>query len=123
VVRRIKGLRPPLLRALGTEAEPRWDVVRGYLRFFGPATPKDAAAFLDAPVKDVAAHWPEDVEPTTVLGVDGDRSILAEDVAALSAAADGDGTVRLLGPYDGYLQLRDRPTLVDDKPGRKTCGG
>ncbi len=34
--------------------------IRNYLRFLGPATPNDVAAFLDAPVAEIKAHWPED---------------------------------------------------------------
>jgi Winged helix DNA-binding domain len=114
VLRRTPGAQPGLFRTLGAEAEARFDVVRGYLRFYGPATPKDAAAFLDAPVKDVVAHWPEDVETMQIVGVDGDRSVLVDDLPSLRAGFDAPGEVRLVGPYDAWLQLRDRAVLVPD---------
>src|SRR5690606_4168602 len=41
VLRRIPKLKPPLLRRLGDAADPRFDVVRGYLRFYGPARIRD----------------------------------------------------------------------------------
>ena len=107
---------PRLFGTSGTEAAPRFDVVRNYLRFFGPARPRDAAAFLDAPAKEVIAHWPEDVVPVQVTGTTGSWSVLAGDVDALvAAAAPGPAPVRLLGPYDAWLQLRDRDTLLPDR--------
>ena len=119
VLRRIKGARPALFATSGTRAEAQWDVVRNYLRFYGPASIKDAATFLDSPVKEVKAHWPEDAEPVTVRELDEkeERFVLAGDLEDLSASPDPAGTVRLLGPYDAWLQLRDRATLVSD-PGR-----
>ena len=32
--------------------------IRNYLRFLGPATPNDVAAFLDSPVAEIKEHWP-----------------------------------------------------------------
>ncbi len=44
-------------------------MIRGYLRFYGPpATPAHVASFLDAPVRDVKAHWPIDAEEIEVNG-------------------------------------------------------
>ena len=116
VLRRIPRYQPRLFGTSGAEAAPRFDVVRNYLRFFGPARPRDAAAFLDAPAKEVIAHWPEDVVPVEVTGTTGSWSVLAGDVDALvAAAAPGPAPVRLLGPYDAWLQLRDRDTLLPDR--------
>ncbi|WP_435736747.1 crosslink repair DNA glycosylase YcaQ family protein [Cellulosimicrobium sp. PMB13] len=125
VLQRAAELDAPLYGRLADEADPRLDVVRGYLRLLGPASVQDVAAFLDAPVRDVRAAWPEDAVAVDV--VDGDASgegrraqrwVLADDADALADAADGlsDGAsrVRLLGPYDLYLQLRDRRLLVPD---------
>ncbi len=86
----------------------RFDLIRAYLRLLGPATPKHVADFLDAPVKDVKAHWPEDVIEMMVGGEA--RSLLAADEQALESA-DATAT-RLLGPFDLFLQARDRATLV-----------
>ena len=110
------GTSPPVLRpvpglAPATDVPPRLDVVRGYLRLLGPATPKLVAGYLDAPVRDVQAHWPEDAVEMTV---DGERRwLLAEDVARLAEVPPAAG-VALLGPFDLFLQARDRPLLVDD---------
>lgn len=134
VLRRVPGFRAPLYRHAGTTADPRFDVVRGYLRFLGPATARTVAGFLDAPVREVRAHLEgrlaDAVVPVTVDGVPdavtagGPVLALAPDADALAGAAerldatgwgDDDGpAVRLVGPFDPYLQLQDRPLLVED---------
>jgi hypothetical protein len=106
---------PPVLRpvpdfAAAASYPGRLDPVRAYLRLCGPATAKQVAEYIDAPVKEVKARWPEDA---VEVDVEGERRwILAEDEEALRGAEAG-GT-RLLGPYDLFLQARDRATLVDD---------
>ncbi|MEV4122004.1 winged helix DNA-binding domain-containing protein [Micromonospora sp. NPDC049645] len=104
VLRRITGFRA------ATTPGDRFDLIRAYLRLLGPATPKHVADYLDAPVKDVRAHWPEDVIEVRV-GSEV-RSLLAADEEALGSA-DARGT-RLLGPFDLFLQAKDRATLVPD---------
>ena len=91
------------------------DVVRGYLRLHGPATPQQAAEYLDAPVREVRQRWPEDAVEVSVAGAT--RWLLAADVDA--ATAGPTRTTRLLGPFDPYLQTRDRALLVPD-PARAT---
>jgi hypothetical protein len=109
------GTSPPVLQpvpglAPAPAVPPRFDVVRGYLRLLGPATPKHVAEFLDAPVADVRAHWPADA---VEVSLDGEtRWLVAADLPALDAAPPAG--VRLLGPYDLFLQARDRRLLVDD---------
>ncbi|MGH3334643.1 MAG: DNA glycosylase AlkZ-like family protein, partial [Nocardioides sp.] len=113
---------PPVLRRI-----PRWrgpaasvperlDPVRGVLRLLGPATPKLVAGYVDAPVREVAARWPEDV---ATVEVDGQRlDLLVDDVPALSGA-ESSGVVRMLGPFDLFLQGRDRDLVVPDPAARK----
>lgn len=107
---------PPVLQPIpdfapAATVPDRLDVVRAYLRLHGPATPQQAAAYLDAPVKEVQARWPEDA---VEVQVDGDRRwALADDVDALTAGPVR--TTRLLGPFDPYLQTRDRSLLVPDE--------
>jgi len=105
------GTSPPVLRPLpgfhrATEVPERLDVVRAYLRLLGPATPKHVADYLDAPVRDVRARWPADA---VEVSVEGQRrwmlGPLADDVPVAT---------RLLGPYDLFLQARDRSLLVSD---------
>ncbi|WP_430331541.1 winged helix DNA-binding domain-containing protein [Rhodococcus sp. ACT016] len=116
VLERIPGWRGKPYSRTGVEADARFDVIRGYLRFFGPSEPKAVAAYVDAPVKDVKGQWPED---TTEVSVDGTpRWILSDDLAAL-LDPPADDSVRLLGPFDPYLQLKDRELLVSDEARRK----
>ncbi|MFD6260255.1 winged helix DNA-binding domain-containing protein [Micromonospora chalcea] len=106
---------PPVLERISAfrpAAAPgdRFELIRAYLRLLGPATPKHVADYLDAPVKEVKARWPRDA---VEVSVDGEtRWLLAADEAAL-ASADAT-TTRLLGPFDLFLQAKDRATLVPD---------
>jgi hypothetical protein len=109
------GTSPPVLEPIAhfyraATVPPHLDVIRSYLHLLGPATPKQVADYLDAPVTDVRARWPADVVEVDVEGER--RSILAADADALDGGP-GRGT-RLLGPYDLFLQARDRGLLVDD---------
>jgi hypothetical protein len=127
VLHRIEGLEPLAFSVRGTDAPARFDLVRGYLRFYGPARPKDVAEFLDTSVKEVKARWPDDVVEVEVVDdrgtvLPGPWSVLTEDLDELlvdPAVGEGQGTVRLVGPYDPYVQLRGRELLVDDAARRK----
>ncbi|MET0999252.1 MAG: crosslink repair DNA glycosylase YcaQ family protein [Marmoricola sp.] len=112
VIERIKGW-----RGMARTVEPSLDPVRAALRLLGPATVKQVATYLDSPVKDVRARWPDDVETVTVDGEQ--RDLLAQDVEALSSPADVSDVVRLLGPFDLLLQGRDRELAVPDEAHRK----
>ena len=121
---------PPVLRRI-----PRWpaaqvgavdrpqagddgsvDVLRALLRLLGPVTPKQAAAYLDAPLRDVQDRWPQDA---VEVDVDGQvAGVLDGDLAALQDPP-AEPLVRLLGPYDLYLQGRERELLVPDKAHHK----
>jgi hypothetical protein len=122
---------PPVLRPI-----PRWpatlvgdlepspddgpfDLVRGTLHLLGPLDPQQVATFLDAPLRDVKERWPED---TVQVEVDGTAAwALEPDVAALDAASEPPDkpVVRLLGPYDLFLQGRDRDVIVPDRTRHK----
>lgn len=111
VMRRIPGWRGPAKRV-----PEHLDPVRAVLRLLGPADPTLVAGYVDSPVAEVKARWPEDVVPVEV---DGQRlDVLAEDLEALT---DPPGTrgVRLLGPFDLFLQGRDRELVVPDPAARK----
>jgi hypothetical protein len=111
VLRRIKGWRGP-----ARSVPDRLDPIRAVLRFLGPATPRLVAGYLDAPVREVAARWPEDVEAVDVDG--SELQLLAADATALRDAGPIGG-VRLLGPFDLFLQGRDRELVVPDERARK----
>lgn len=112
VVQRITRWRGPAARVPTT-----LDVVRGYLHLLGPATPKLVAGYLDAPVTEVRNRWPDD---TVEVAVDGERRwILEADETTLRSARPRRGVVRLLSPFDLFLQARDRELLVPDAARRK----
>lgn len=88
------------------------DLLRGLLHLLGPMTAKQAAGYLDSPVKEVQARWPHDA---VEVDVEGTRAYLLDaDLAALEDPPH-EPLVRLLGPYDLFLQGRDRDLLVPDK--------
>ena len=88
--------------------------IRNYLRFLGPATPNDVAAFLDAPVAEIKAHWPDDA-----IEVTGGRQtqVAVRDGAARTILIRT--WLRLLGSHDLFLQARDRALIVPDKSRHK----
>lgn len=105
------GTSPPVLQPVPglapSDAVPeRLDVVRGYLRLLGPATPRQVAGYLDAPATEVQARWPADA---VEVDVDGERRWTLD-----PDGAEADPVTRLLGPYDLFLQARDRQLLVAD---------
>jgi winged helix DNA-binding protein len=90
----------------------------GYLALLGPAGTGEFAGYLDARRADVATAWPED--DLVEVSID-DRSawLPADRLDALRTAPEPD-IVRLLGPFDPYLQARDRDLIVPDKAVQKT---
>jgi hypothetical protein len=109
------GTSPPVLQPIpgfapAARSSPRHDVIRGYLRLLGPATPSQVAAYLDAPVKEVKARWPDDAVDVSVDG---------EVASTLVPPGEPVQLTRLLGPFDLYLQARDREVLVADPARRK----
>jgi hypothetical protein len=109
------GTSPPVLEPIegftrAAEVPEQYDVIRAYLRLLGPATPKDVAGYLDSSVKEVKARWPSDA---VEVSVDGAAAwVLAVDVDQL--AGDPPTVTRLLGPFDLFLQAKDRSLLVAD---------
>ncbi len=88
----------------------------GYLTYLGPAGVGEFAGYLDARRADVATAWPDGLVEVSVAGR---PAWLPESrVAALADPPDPD-IVRLLGPFDPYLQARDRDLIVPDKAVQK----
>jgi hypothetical protein len=114
---------PPVLRRIpdwprrpaGVATDPaaapqHLQVIRGYLRLLGPATPAEVAGFLDTTPTVIKPHWPDDA---VEVRVEGTRKWLLGEV--LQAAP----VVRLLGPYDLLVQGKDRDLLVPESAHRK----
>ena len=123
------GTSPPVLRRIpgwpkrtpGPAPDPMaapesLQPIRNYLRFLGPATPNDVAAFLDSPVAEIKAHWPA-----------GRARGHRRWPAGLGARRVGDiehdhELLRLLGGFDLFLQGKDRDLIVPDSAGTRNSG-
>lgn len=87
-------------------------LIEGYLSLLGPASQGDVAGYLGARRADIVEVWPDGL---VEVSVDGRIAWLpGACVDALTTAPEPE-MVRLLGPYDPYLQARDREVIVPDK--------
>lgn len=94
--------------------QARAELLRRYLRSYGPSTRAHFAAWLGVRTADVGPWW-DTVEGELVpVEFDGPAWLLAGDVGKLGASAMPTG-VRLLPPGDPYTQLRDRGTVVEER--------
>ncbi|MDT4941173.1 MAG: hypothetical protein QOJ34_1262 [Pseudonocardiales bacterium] len=84
----------------------------GYLTYLGPADAGAFAGYLEARRADVATGWPDDL---VEVSVDGRTRWLPEQAVDALRSAPAAKLVRLLGPFDPYLQARDRELIVPDK--------
>jgi hypothetical protein len=128
------GTSPPVLRRIPewpesqpgpapdpTAAPASLQPIRNYLRFLGPATPTEVAAFLDSPVAEIKKHWPEDA---VEVSVDGRRGWLLGEVGGTAGGRGGvvppeiiehdQKLLLLLGGFDLFLQGKDRDLIVPD---------
>jgi Winged helix DNA-binding domain len=99
-------------KAAGTES-----LVRAYLTFLGPATESEVASFLGTNRLLVGPVWPDDLSEVSI---DGKRAWLPRTKLSALKEAKPEHMVRLLPPYDPYLQARDRGLLLEDKAQRKS---
>jgi hypothetical protein len=112
LVRPDEWLRAPSYRA--TPEEARAELVRRYLRCYGPSSPSDLAAWAGICPDQAAAMWALVRDELTDVDLAGRAaSILSSDVAAYDSPSKAEG-VRLVPPHDPYLQMRDRSLLVPD---------
>ncbi|MFE4001621.1 winged helix DNA-binding domain-containing protein [Nocardioides sp. YIM B13467] len=97
------------------EADPvacRRELLRRYLRCYGPSTRSDFATWLGVRAGDVDPWWSNLEGELVEVDFGGRTWALAGDLDALRTATMPTG-VRLLPPRDPYTQLRDRDTIVD----------
>jgi hypothetical protein len=103
--------------AVPAEAAGTDGLISAYLRLLGPATPAEAAKFLDTTQAAAAPAWPAGA--LAEVSVDGRRAWLPADRADALLSAPRPDVVRLLPPSDPYLQARDRNLLVPDRARQK----
>ena len=113
------GTSPPVLvPRRGAAAPSHTDLdalrrlIRAYLTLLGPATETDVAGYVGARRADLKAAWPDDLEQ---VNVDGHTAWLPPEQITLLHKAKAPRLTRLLGPFDPYLQARDRELIVPDK--------
>lgn len=95
-------------------AEPetsRAELLRRYLRSYGPSDRAGFAVWLGVRVGDIDPWWSQLEDELVEVDFDGTAWILAVDLDTLRAAKMPTG-VRMLPPRDPYTQLRDRETIV-----------
>lgn len=117
---------PPVLRRRPKAALPKHvdraalrRLVLAYLTLLGPASPADAADYLGARRADLADAWPESDLMEVRVG-NAKATYLPKGAGKALASPPEPDVVRLLGPFDPYLQARDRTVLVPDQAAHKT---
>jgi hypothetical protein len=118
------GTSPPVLRPRpGARVPKTVDVpalqrlIVAYLALLGPATEGDVAGYLDARRADIVGVWPGGLVP---VDVEGRAAWLPAERLDALLAAPAPEAVRLLAPFDPYLQARDRDLIVPDAAAQKT---
>ncbi len=90
----------------------RAELLRRYLRCYGPSTRAGFAAWAGVQVGDTDPWWNLLEDELTQVDFGGPGWILTEDLDALRSAPMPKGA-RLLPPRDPYTQLRDRDTILE----------
>ena len=108
---------------LGREPEETPDgdreLVRRFLRCFGPSTQAGLGEWLGASPRQAARLWAAAAEELAPVRFRGQtRYLLAEDLARAEGGDPGEGLL-LLGPHDPYLDLRDRELILEDPARRR----
>ncbi len=92
----------------------RAELLRRYLRCYGPSTRADFAAWVGVRAGDAGPWWSLIEDEMTQVDFDRKTWILTDDLKALQSPPTPKGA-RLLPPRDPYTQSRDRDTIVDKK--------
>ena len=93
----------------------RSELLRRYLRCYGPSTVNHFADWVGITTPDARRAWDQIADRLVEVKLDGRSTWLhADDVSHLESPPEISG-VRLLPPYDAYLDQRDRGTLVPDR--------
>jgi hypothetical protein len=107
-----RGNEPTFVRA--DAWVPRWrdapkdhaerELLRRYLRAFGPAAPADFASWTGMPLRDALRIWQREEPDLVPVTVEGRRAaILRDDLETLEAAELVGSPVRLLPYFDAFL--------------------
>lgn len=98
----------------------RVELLRRYLHCFGPSTAADFAAWVGIAPAEAQQGWEQMADKLVPVDLDGRRCWLhADDLNVFESPPEPFG-VRLLPPYDAYLDQRDRATLLPDRARHRT---
>lgn len=100
--------------------QARRELLRRFLRCYGPSTPQNFAAWAGTALQQAKEIW--ELVKGELVDVDaGGRKawLHEEDLPVWDAPAGAQG-VRILPPHDPYMQQRDRDVLVADKKLQRT---
>ncbi len=102
-------------RPLPDDPDGAQELVRRFLRCYGPAQVSDFQSWLGCSPKQAKRLWGGIAEELAPVELDGKRRwVLAEDLDLLAQGEEGERLL-LLGPHDPYLDLRDRDLILPDK--------
>jgi hypothetical protein len=96
-------------------AAMRAELLRRYLRCFGPSTVEHFASWVGITTADARSSWDQIEGGLVPVETAGCRTWLHRDDVSRLETATIPSSVRLLPPYDSYLDQRDRETLLPDK--------
>ena len=92
----------------------RHQLLRRYLRWFGPSAPGDFAAWAGITLRQSHALWSDAGVNLVRISVDDRETYLAADDLRLLERAPSPPALSLVAPHDPYLQARDRGVAVPD---------
>jgi hypothetical protein len=99
----------------GNAEKARAELLRRYLRCFGPTTPADFAAWVGIASSEAQEDWEYVADQLLEVDLDGRKSWIHSDDAHVLSDPPAAKGVRLLPPYDAYLDQRDRATLIPER--------
>lgn len=99
-------------------AAARSELLRRYLRCYGPSTRAHFAAWVGVSADDTDPWWTPLSAELTQVEYRGKAWLLTEDLHALRAPTETHG-VRMLPPHDPYTQMCDRGTILDERHHRE----
>lgn len=103
-------------RALEPPPDASAQLVRKFLRCFGPATPAMLASQLGCSGAQARRMWAQVADELAPVEVLGKRAfVLGSDLEGLMHPEPLERETLLLGPHDPYLDQRDRAVLLADK--------
>jgi hypothetical protein len=92
------------------------ELIRRYVRSFGPVTIQDAASWLGAAIREIQTEWDALLPELTPVTVNGqERWLLAGDIAELREIEDATLPVRLVPAFDPLLLAhREKTDLLPE---------